>query len=190
MAKAEYRSALRSRKLIHQAFAELMQEKSLDKITVTDIVKRADINRGTFYAHYSDISSMVHHYVADSFLQIQEALEAGSYELEEIPAIIVREIQRILEDDMEFFRKLMNSSISLSLQDELGGIMQEYLLTKESVSANFSRKDYVLILRFCVGGLGNLYRDWFAGRFDCTLAQLTERAEKILSSIIIGGLVL
>jgi AcrR family transcriptional regulator len=50
--KAEYKSAIRSRRLIRQAFIELMKEKELEKITVTDIVKRADINRGTFYAHY------------------------------------------------------------------------------------------------------------------------------------------
>jgi AcrR family transcriptional regulator len=50
--KAEYKSAIRSRRLIRQAFIELMNEKEIDNITVTDIVKRADINRGTFYAHY------------------------------------------------------------------------------------------------------------------------------------------
>ncbi len=36
MAKAEYKSAIRSRKLIRTAFVELMQEKDTDKITVTD----------------------------------------------------------------------------------------------------------------------------------------------------------
>ena len=48
MAKAEYKSAIRSRRMIQHALVELLQEKELDKITVTDIVTRADINRGTF----------------------------------------------------------------------------------------------------------------------------------------------
>ena len=190
MAKAEYRSAVRSRRLIHEAFAELLQEKPLDKITVTDIVKRADINRVTFYAHYQDVPDLVHQFVSMSFLQIQAALEEQTYELEEIPCIIVREIQKILESHMGFFRELMNSSISMSLQDELGDIMQEYLLTKEPVLSRFSHQEYVMVVRFCVGGLGNLYRDWFAGRMEITLGQLTERAEKLVTSIIIGGLVL
>ena len=30
-------------------------ERNLQKITVTDIVTRADINRATFYAHYPDV---------------------------------------------------------------------------------------------------------------------------------------
>lgn len=56
MAKAEYRSSLRSKKLIINALVDLLDEKPLDKITVTDIVKKADINRGTFYAHYENVS--------------------------------------------------------------------------------------------------------------------------------------
>ena len=38
MAKAEYRSAVRSRKLINDALADMLIEKPLDKITVTDVV--------------------------------------------------------------------------------------------------------------------------------------------------------
>ena len=49
MEKKEYRSALRSRKMIRQAFFELLKEKSFEKITVTDVVKKADVNRSTFY---------------------------------------------------------------------------------------------------------------------------------------------
>ena len=57
--RKEYRSAIRSRRLIHQAFLELLREKPFEKITVTDIVNRADINRSTFYAHYPDVRGLV-----------------------------------------------------------------------------------------------------------------------------------
>ncbi len=57
--KAEYRSSLRSKRLIREAFLALMQEKDLEKITVTDVITRADINRGTFYAHYADIRPVI-----------------------------------------------------------------------------------------------------------------------------------
>ena len=57
--KKEYRSAIRSRRFIRQAFMELLREKRLEKITVTDIVNRADINRSTFYAHYTDVKALI-----------------------------------------------------------------------------------------------------------------------------------
>ena len=77
--KAEYRSAIRSRKLIIQAFIELMQEKELEKITVTDIVKRADINRGTFYAHYQDTSAVIEQIGNDIISKLIEFLDEFQY---------------------------------------------------------------------------------------------------------------
>lgn len=46
----------KTRNLIKKKFAELMNEKKeLNKITVTELVKRAGITRSTFYTHYDDI---------------------------------------------------------------------------------------------------------------------------------------
>ena len=59
MAKAEYRSSIRSKNLIKKAVAKLIHEKEVSKITVSDIIREADISRGTFYAHYSDVSSVL-----------------------------------------------------------------------------------------------------------------------------------
>ncbi len=48
------RRSLRTKRLIRDALAELLMEKSFERITVKDIIERADINRSTFYLHYLD----------------------------------------------------------------------------------------------------------------------------------------
>jgi len=40
--------------MIRDALSELMKNKAFEEISVTDITKKADINRGTFYLHYED----------------------------------------------------------------------------------------------------------------------------------------
>jgi len=45
---------IRTRKLLREALMSLVQEKPFERITVTDITKRATLNRATFYAHYLD----------------------------------------------------------------------------------------------------------------------------------------
>ncbi len=44
---------------IYDAFFLLLKEKELDKITVTDVIKRAGIVRSTFYNHYENIPALV-----------------------------------------------------------------------------------------------------------------------------------
>ncbi len=44
---------------IYDAFFLLLKEKELDKITVTDVIKRAGVVRTTFYNHYENIPALV-----------------------------------------------------------------------------------------------------------------------------------
>lgn len=48
------RRVLYTQKVIKESLLELLKEKDIHKVTVTDICKKADINRGTFYSHYKD----------------------------------------------------------------------------------------------------------------------------------------
>ena len=49
-------SSEKTKKLIRSTFAQLIKEKDgLDNVTVSELVRRADINRGTFYNHYDSI---------------------------------------------------------------------------------------------------------------------------------------
>ena len=53
------RRSIRTKKFIRQALSELIEEKGFNNISVTEITTRADINRGTFYLHYSDKYDML-----------------------------------------------------------------------------------------------------------------------------------
>lgn len=52
--KKEDRRVRYTKKAIKDSFLELFDKKPLEKISVTEICNKADINRGTFYSHYSD----------------------------------------------------------------------------------------------------------------------------------------
>lgn len=44
---------------IYDAFLLILKEKDLDKITVSDVIKKAGIVRSTFYNHYENIPALV-----------------------------------------------------------------------------------------------------------------------------------
>lgn len=184
MAKAEYRSAIRSRKLIKAALADLLQEKPLEKITVTDVVNRAEINRGTFYAHYADIPDVINHLIQNAFSQIREVLNKESYTNEELPHVLLQQLENILSEDMDFYMKVLNSSAAALMQDQLVEIVVDYMLQNQVAFFSGTKDQYELIIRFGAGGLSNLYRDWFSGKIPCTLSELTRSGEQIINRII------
>ena len=184
MAKAEYKSAIRSRKLINEALADLLQEKPFDKITVTDIVKRADINRGTFYAHYRDVPDVVDHLIQQTFDAIRNAVDQQTESITDVGEKLLSTIQTILEEDLFFYRKILNSNASVILQEQLVNVVLDFMLEHKHRFYSGSNEEYQIAIRFCAGGLSNLYRDWFAGTLPYSLSELTQIGVTLIRRII------
>lgn len=45
---------------IMNAFIYLLNEKSMDHLTVKDVIETAEVNRNTFYYHFEDIYDLLH----------------------------------------------------------------------------------------------------------------------------------
>lgn len=66
------RRVRRTRELLRGALLALIQEKGYDRITVQDILDRADVGRSTFYAHYRDKDELL----LSGFEDVRAALDA------------------------------------------------------------------------------------------------------------------
>jgi AcrR family transcriptional regulator len=60
----------RTRQLLQQALAKLMETKEFDKISVQDITAAATLNRATFYDHYGDKFALLECTVAARFREL------------------------------------------------------------------------------------------------------------------------
>ena len=63
---------------IKQSFMKLLNQKSLSKITVKEIVEDCGINRNSFYYHYDDIPSLVEEILNE---QVDEIVSLGAVDL-------------------------------------------------------------------------------------------------------------
>ena len=60
--------------VIEKTFLEILEEKPVVKITVTELCQRAQINRATFYKHYLDVPDLLDKLELRLFGQIRAAL--------------------------------------------------------------------------------------------------------------------
>ena len=59
-----------TKRAIQSAFLELLDQRSLSRITVKDITDICGINRNTFYYHYQDIPALIEEICSDAVEQI------------------------------------------------------------------------------------------------------------------------
>ncbi len=53
------RRTLLTKRIIKESLVEMLKKKPIDKVTVSALCLEADINRSTFYAHYSDVCDVI-----------------------------------------------------------------------------------------------------------------------------------
>src|SRR6476469_4339363 len=76
----------RTRKLLQQAFMELIMEKEVASISIQDITERATVNRATFYAHFEDKYTLLDSIVREEFqeMMVRKGLAAAAFTLENL----------------------------------------------------------------------------------------------------------
>jgi AcrR family transcriptional regulator len=173
MAKAEYRNAIRSRKLIKQAFLELMQEKDIDKISIKDIVTKADINRGTFYAHYSNTRAVIEQIENESIAAWRDSLdEFRTDTLIENTLPFLQKIGQFIEEDVDFCRLLLNAPGSITFINKLKALFMEKIVGAEQVPATSKKKQFLICANFFAYGYAGLIQEWLNRDLKISLNDL------------------
>ncbi len=77
-------SSIKTRRLIKNKFIEMLAEtREVGKISVSELVKRAEISRATFYSHFDDIYGVVEEFeqeIIDEFFTNAKLLATDDYE--------------------------------------------------------------------------------------------------------------
>lgn len=140
---------IKTERAIRKAFYELLQEKDMKRITVRELVERAEINKTTFYCHYETLPDLI-----------------DTLEKEKINYIIdnLDEVSLLYEDSDRFidnlYRNLKDCQISeISRHGASGNGFIDRLkeaLSREVTGRGFNAEDYrntATLLIFILHGL-------------------------------------
>ena len=177
--KAEYRSAARSRRLIRDAYVNLMQEKPIDKISISDIVREADLNRGTFYAHYSNPMDVLME-IANEILGDVEGFFAdfNFTDFLQNPTPLLLRVEKLLADNLDFYRRINLNTASIGFTDRIKKILIEYISSNKSVPENLRENPHFTVaLELFAGGLISVYLGFVLGTIRASALSLIHISE-------------
>lgn len=129
--KRRDRRVLRSRQALIEAFRALLEEKAFSEISVYQISERADLNRGTFYAHFSDKYELLEQLIREQFrAYLDKGLSDSQYKQRN------NNLQRIIQLAISYFQEsrcIMRPDapiayiVERALQHELQTILANWL---------------------------------------------------------------
>lgn len=175
--KAEYRNSIRSKELIKSSFIQLLKEKPIKKITITDITKRANISRGTFYTHYKDIYDLIECYQKEFVDNLSVFMQNyQNYSLADRLDILIDYSISLLQKDI--YKTLAYQDLSFSF---LSGIRNA--LVVELIRGYDVNEQTICAINIYISGFVMFVRDWLD---DPELNQL-ENIKKTLSKLVHQG---
>lgn len=153
------RRTVYSKMVIKESLIKLLQEKDIHNITVTDICKEADINRGTFYNYYSDPFDLLQSIENELFDKIVEYLNKD-YLKENRITVLTKVFELAKENEALCKILLLNQSDSKILNRILYLVTCNDLLFMETNIKEIDKNYLNYIMKFIITGCIGIIQSW------------------------------
>ena len=115
-------SSVKTRRLIKNTFIKMLSEKKeISKISVSELVARADISRATFYAHFDDIYGVVEEFETEL---IDKFFTNAKFSAKRLTTLGINKLLELINNDANIRnRDFIEMEISVFLE----GLICEYV---------------------------------------------------------------
>lgn len=166
----------RTKKLIRKGITELAREKSISRITVKELTDLIEINRGTFYLHYKDISDLVKSIEEELYREFSEIIaEVNPKTVLEAPVNILERFCTFVEENSDAFIMLLGEHGDAEFVYKIGAMLADTCQKVfESIYPDMNRERYNLAYEYCKYGAMGLLRCWLVEHPNRTPREMAE----------------
>lgn len=173
---------------IHQlkeALVLLMQEQHISKISVKALCEAADVNRSTFYSHFSSQYDLLHFIEEDVINNLRSYLQTQDYVENIAPS--VQAIYNILEyakKNSRLFMALLSENGDTSFQIELMQLSQISAPEVITMRKELDPRTIDYLFLFVVNGTVSLLHKWLKDG----MIESTKDMAQLVMALINGGM--
>lgn len=173
------RRIIKTKKAIDQAFITLLKEKPLNKITVAELSKKADLGRGTFYLHYKDIYDLYDHMEDKLYAELIEIFDTFSpCNTSENTLKLTQSMANYIHDEKKRFLILALPNNNGNIFNKLKKIFSQKVLgtTAHKQTSEYEQLEAI----FMVSGVIGVLEDWLKSGLDMPLEQVSLSLHQLL----------
>lgn len=169
--KDNQRSRL-TKMLLKQAYIRLMHERQPAKITVKDICEGAEVNRSTFYLHYTQPNDILIELEDEAIRQVSDSLRCigGSAREHANAKQYLFTFLRYIQKNDELFRTLLVENSDPHFRRKLFDFAMDMVANSFNIPMGTEHKN--MVYRFIISGSIDLLTEWI--RSDYAAAEQLE----------------
>lgn len=160
-----------TKRMMKEALIDLMDQKPLEKITVTEICKSADVNRSTFYAYYEDISALMLEIENEVLEHVTIYADNFNDYSDKRMLEVFEEFFNYVKDNAKVFRVLVirhdNSNFNRRMLDT---VMEKYKMSLEHNGELPAKYTYI----YSVSGVIGIMGEWIDSGFAISSKKLAK----------------
>ncbi len=169
--------------LIRRSFMDLLQQKPIQSISIKELCELAEINRGTFYAHYTDLYDLLTQIEDDMMKDFEKALEPLLLSRDKSfhPVEISTEIFQCLKDNSDICTVTLGDYGDKRFALKLINLGRERCI--EVYSQYFqhaTQKQIEYFYAFVSSGCIGLLRKWLDDGMITPAKEIAQMAENIM----------
>ena len=160
----EDRRVRKTRKQLRTALMTLLLKKDLDKITVRDVSELADVNRGTFYAHYKDVEELLHQLEEELFAALCAVGEKYIGKLDDADAIAyLTDVFTLAGENSDMVYALHATTVDMDFQNQLHRELTAQFMSVMMDKLDLSGSESEMAVAFAVSGMISMAVKWIEG---------------------------
>lgn len=175
---------------LKEGLARLMLRKSIKEITVKELVDEVDINRSTFYLHYTDIYQMLQQIEEDALEEITQVMKNCPIDSDNTDRVFSFIVQffNIMDSNKDLCLALLGPHGDMAFVERIENLIAETFL--KQLPEQFPENDpnlkyaYAFILNGCVG----LIRTWLSAPQQKSAEHMAELTYKLIENTTQGYL--
>jgi AcrR family transcriptional regulator len=166
--------------VIKESFIDLLGQKDISKITIKEICDNADINRATFYSHYSDQYDLMRKIENELFENIQKYL--SGYVNNQSDFNLVKTLEKIfdyIKENAKLCKLLLSERGDLNFQKRVMEIVYDRHIDDMTSGGLITKEDAEYIHSFTITGCIGVIQKWFNDGMKKSAAFMAEMVIKL-----------
>ncbi|WP_088007710.1 TetR/AcrR family transcriptional regulator [Indiicoccus explosivorum] len=175
---------IKTKSALKEALTNLLKKKALNSISVTEICRLANVNRGTFYSHYGQVGDLFEEFFRDLMTDLTDSyLEPYKHvqilQTDELNPDTIRIFHHI-EKNSEFYRIVFSESVPISYYYLLFHHVQE-LIKNDMHLHGETGVDAAMLSAYQANAILGVVIEWSRQNFRQSAAELSGILVRILN---------